>query len=141
MLIINWSKHIGTLTHTHIPFECDVLIITTWWYWCNSRFAEEHERKDDWPASVLLYKKCLQAASESGDVRARGQATYRLGVACAAMGDKAQVITSNNHSSHLISWLVKSPISYSIQWLSDNPNRLKSINNHIMISAKIPVIN
>jgi len=53
------------------------------------RYAEEHERKEDHATAVLLYKRCLQAAQDAGDLRSEGLATYRLGVACAAQGTPA----------------------------------------------------
>jgi tetratricopeptide (TPR) repeat protein len=56
------------------------------------RYAEEHERKDDHQTAVLLYKRCLAAAQDAADLRSEGLATYRLGVACAAMGDKEESI-------------------------------------------------
>ena len=52
------------------------------------RYAEEHERKSDNDGAVALYKKCLTAASDASDLRSEGLATYRLGVACGAAGDK-----------------------------------------------------
>lgn len=56
------------------------------------RFAEEHERKNDNETAVSLYKKCLKAAADANDLRSEGLATYRLGVACASVGDKAASI-------------------------------------------------
>lgn len=56
------------------------------------RFAEEYERKDDYQNAVIYYKKCLGAAIEGNDIRSEGLATYRLGVTCAALGDRNQSI-------------------------------------------------
>lgn len=56
------------------------------------RFAEEHERNGDNDGAVSLYKKCLTAASDAKDLRSEGLATYRLGVACGAAGDKTASI-------------------------------------------------
>lgn len=53
-----------------------------------SRWADEHERKEDHAGAVELFKKCLQAAHAAGDVKAEGQATYKLGIALATMGDR-----------------------------------------------------
>lgn len=33
------------------------------------KFAEEHERKNDNNGAVALYKKCLTAAADAGDLR------------------------------------------------------------------------
>lgn len=52
------------------------------------RNAEEQERKNDNEGAIALYKKCLTAASDANDLRSEGLATYRLGVACGASGDK-----------------------------------------------------
>lgn len=65
------------------------------------RYAEEHERKDDNATAVLLYKRCLAAAQESNDLRSEGLATYRLGVACAAMGDKNDSIEYQQKYLHI----------------------------------------
>jgi hypothetical protein len=65
------------------------------------RYAEEHERKDDNATAVLLYKRCLAAAQESNDLRSEGLATYRLGVACAAMGEKNESIEFQQKYLHI----------------------------------------
>ena len=44
------------------------------------RRAEELEKKNDHTSAVELYKKCLQASKDAGDLRAEGVACYRLGV-------------------------------------------------------------
>jgi len=56
------------------------------------RFAEEFERKLDNASAVIYYKKCLTAAADANDLRSEGLATYRLGVACSATGDKTASI-------------------------------------------------
>ena len=56
------------------------------------RYAEEHERREEHATAVLLYKRCLQAAQDANDLRSEGLATYRLGVACAARGDRNESI-------------------------------------------------
>lgn len=56
------------------------------------RFAEVHEKKSDDSEAVALYKKCLTAAADAKDLRSEGLATYRLGLACAASGDKTASI-------------------------------------------------
>eukprot|EP00462_Mataza_sp_D1_P001185 CAMPEP_0175088464 /NCGR_PEP_ID=MMETSP0086_2-20121207/263_1 /TAXON_ID=136419 /ORGANISM="Unknown Unknown, Strain D1" /LENGTH=417 /DNA_ID=CAMNT_0016360901 /DNA_START=45 /DNA_END=1298 /DNA_ORIENTATION=+ len=52
------------------------------------RYAEDHEKKSDDKEAVSLYKKCLTAAANAHDLRSEGLATYRLGLACSASGDK-----------------------------------------------------
>lgn len=65
------------------------------------RYAEEHEGRDDHQTAVLLYKRCLQAAQEAQDLRSEGLATYRLGVACAALGDKNASIEYQQKYLHI----------------------------------------
>lgn len=65
------------------------------------RYAEEHERKDDSHTAVLLYKRCLAAAQEAGDLRSEGLATYRLGVACANLGDRNESIEYQQKYLHI----------------------------------------
>ena len=56
------------------------------------RYAEQHESRSLHSSAVLLYKKCLSSAVSCGDLRSEGIATYRLGMACAASGDRSQSI-------------------------------------------------
>jgi tetratricopeptide (TPR) repeat protein len=56
------------------------------------QYAEDHEKKSDDQEAVSLYKKCLTAAADAHDLRSEGLATYRLGLACAASGDKTASI-------------------------------------------------
>ena len=65
----------------------------------NRRFAEEHEKRDDNAGAVELYRKCLSAAAASKDLRAEGLATFRLGQASAAMGEKQAAI--EHHERYL----------------------------------------
>jgi len=65
------------------------------------RYAEEHERKEDHATAVLLYKRCLVAAQDANDLRSEGLATYRLGVACAALGDKNESIDFQQRYLHI----------------------------------------
>jgi len=53
------------------------------------RFAEEYERKEDFTAAVKLYQKMVETAEQVHDTHTQGIATYRLGVTCARLNDRA----------------------------------------------------
>jgi tetratricopeptide (TPR) repeat protein len=56
------------------------------------RYAEEYERKGDHADALELYKKCLEAASNSGHLESQGLATYRLGIVSGALGERSSSV-------------------------------------------------
>lgn len=108
------------------------------------RYAEIHETREHHTQAVDYYKKCLIAASDAKDLRAEGVATYRLGVACANLGDLPQSIEFQQRYLDICKRMgdqhgegaACAALAHSFKELGDTKLAIKYLEKYLDISAR-----